>query len=155
MHCGVSHAFHSVLDLRAFHEQAVRAVELGMLFEQDATLHWYDQCAVYQLLEHAGSPEAYMSDGLRRLCDWDKTYGGELVKTLEAYLQCRGNTAQCAKRLFLHVSTVKYRLNKIEEILQYSLNDGEHFFYLYLSMKILQYEAAVHGESDSGKLPAL
>lgn len=142
LHGGVSQVFHRLQDLRKYYLQAYQATELGMVFGPDRALHWYDAYSIYQLLRLAATQTeltAFATDGFRRLNQWDQDTGGELIKTLDTYLRCRGNVAQCAKAMYLHVNTVKYRVSKIEELLQFSLSDGERFFQLYLSMKAFHY----------------
>jgi hypothetical protein len=70
----------------------------------------------------------------RRLAEWadrllgplvayDEAHGATLVTTLEAYLQEWGHLAACAARIFIHPNTLKYRLRRIQEILEVDLRD--------------------------------
>lgn len=42
--------------------------------------------------------------------------GGVLTDTLDAYLDCGGAVETCARQLFVHPNTVRYRLKKIAEV---------------------------------------
>ena len=61
---------------------------------------------------------------------------GELTRTLRVLLETGGPSAAAAA-LFVHVSTLKYRLRKIESILGVDLSDPEVCFNLRLAFKIL------------------
>ena len=54
---------------------------------------------------------------------------------------------QCAKQMYLHVNTVKYRMNQIMEFLQCDLKDGDTFCKVHLSLKILEYKATMRKKS--------
>lgn len=83
-------------------------------------------------------PRNLISDGVKRLVQWDWEFGTAFTDTLETYFRCCGNTARCAQELYLHVNTVKYRIGKIEEILDCSLKDGESYSKHLFSLKVLR-----------------
>ncbi|MCD6363965.1 MAG: helix-turn-helix domain-containing protein [Synergistetes bacterium] len=49
-----------------------------------------------------------------------------------------GRIQESAEELHLHRNTMRYRLDRIREILGVSLENGETLFNLYLSIKILR-----------------
>ena len=51
------------------------------------------------------------------LDEYDKKYRSNLLETLRVYVQNEGRIAQTAQALFLHVNTVRYRLDKLKELL--------------------------------------
>jgi len=65
-----------------------------------------------------------------------KDRGGELLKTLGAYLATNGSPTDAANRLHLHRNTVLYRLGRIEDLLQADLRDAEVRLSLHLALKI-------------------
>jgi sugar diacid utilization regulator len=65
-----------------------------------------------------------------------KGKGKDLFDTLRAYLYKNGNLKDTADDLFIHRSSLKYRLEKIEEILQIKLEDAEERFHLMLAYKL-------------------
>ncbi len=46
----------------------------------------------------------------------DRRHGSDLLATLQAYLLARGSLRDCARALFVHPNTVRYRLTRIREI---------------------------------------
>jgi DNA-binding PucR family transcriptional regulator len=59
----------------------------------------------------------------------------ELTRTLQVFLATGGPSASAA-RLYVHISTLKYRLRRIESILGVDLSDPEDCFNLRLAFKI-------------------
>jgi purine catabolism regulator len=43
-------------------------------------------------------------------------YGGELVRSLEAFIECNGQWEAAARRLYCHRHTLRYRIRKVEEL---------------------------------------
>ena len=46
----------------------------------------------------------------------DGHYGGELMRSLEAFIECNGQWEAAARRLYCHRHTLRYRIRKIEEL---------------------------------------
>jgi DNA-binding PucR family transcriptional regulator len=49
--------------------------------------------------------------------------GGELARTLEVYLEGGGSLESCARALYVHPNTVRYRLRRVSEITGYVPGD--------------------------------
>jgi PucR C-terminal helix-turn-helix domain/Purine catabolism regulatory protein-like family/GGDEF-like domain len=59
---------------------------------------------------------AYRDRVLGPLLKHDKAHRSDLVRTLEAYLECSGSWSRCAARMHLHVNTLRYRIQRIEAL---------------------------------------
>ena len=77
-------------------------------------------------------------EGLLALRDHDAAKGTEYMHTLRVYLDSNLNAVQSARQLFIHRSTLLYRLEKIREILDSPLNDPEELLYLSLSFRLFE-----------------
>ena len=94
----------------------------------------YDDLGIYALL--------YEKRDHDQLADFAERWLGrlqshaELVHTLRVLLETGGPSA-AATALFVHISTLKYRLRKIESILGLDLSDPEVCFNLRLAFKIV------------------
>ena len=81
------------------------------------------------------------SAGLEKLLRYDAEHPEmELAKTLEMYYACKFNAAEAAKKLFIHRTTMFYRLNKIQEIAEIDHDHPEVRFHLMLSFALLREE---------------
>ncbi|MGH8972006.1 MAG: PucR family transcriptional regulator, partial [Acidimicrobiia bacterium] len=68
--------------------------------------------------------------------DESRARGGDLLATLAAYLDAGANQLATASALGIHVSTLKYRLRRIEEISGRSLADPDHRFGLQVALHV-------------------
>jgi hypothetical protein len=59
---------------------------------------------------------AYADAVLGAVLDYDARHGGELVPTLQAFLDCDGSWTRTAERLGLHLNTVRYRMGRVEQL---------------------------------------
>ncbi|MEW6477106.1 MAG: helix-turn-helix domain-containing protein [Actinomycetota bacterium] len=124
-------------DLRSFGAGVARArwvIDVLAGMPGDPAPAGYDDLGIYGLL--------YEKRDRDQLADFaDRWLGpllehGELTHTLRVFLETGGPSA-AASALFVHISTLKYRLRKIESILGVDLSDPEECFNLRLAFKIL------------------
>jgi sugar diacid utilization regulator len=52
---------------------------------------------------------------------YDREHGSDLVGTLAAFLDASGSWNRCAEQLHIHVNTLRYRLQRIEQLTGHSL----------------------------------
>ena len=78
------------------------------------------------LLALAQGPElaSYVEDELGRIMEHDANSANVLLPTLRAYLACDGRKAQAAQQLFVQRRTLYYRLERIESLLEMSLQEA-------------------------------
>jgi GAF domain-containing protein len=55
-------------------------------------------------------------EGLERLADYERRRGTELLRTLEVYLDQKGNVARTARAMYMHPNTLRQRLARIEAV---------------------------------------
>jgi PucR family transcriptional regulator, purine catabolism regulatory protein len=107
---------------RAFHEArcALEAQQLGANGNGAAGgVATYRDLGSFQLLLSLQD-----SDALRLFCEsllgpiesGEGHYGGELMRSLEAFIECNGQWEAAARRLYCHRHTLRYRIRKIEEL---------------------------------------
>lgn len=80
----------------------------------------------------------YVDMQIGPLLTYDKKQKTELFQTLVTYIDCRYNQTETAKASYVHVNTVKYRLQKIEQLLERSL-DETSILDLQLAIMIYQF----------------
>lgn len=74
---------------------------------------------------------------LRGVLDHDERTNGELVTTLTAFLDCSASWARTAEALHLHVNTVRYRIERIQELTGRDLSSLEDRVDVFLALKSL------------------
>jgi purine catabolism regulator len=101
-------------------------------------VHFYDELVLYRLLSPltAGPTLANFVGGeLGPLIEHDDQHRGELLRTLDAYLQANGNKILTAQKLHLQRRSVYYRLERIEQLLGRSLDEPEQRARLYVALR--------------------
>ncbi|WP_299535842.1 CdaR family transcriptional regulator [uncultured Streptomyces sp.] len=66
----------------------------------------------------------------------DLAAGGELVRSLAAYLEAAGDVPRAAKRLVLHPNTLRYRLRRVRERFGVDLDDPDTRLVLALAVRL-------------------
>ena len=126
------------------YEQASKCINLAIKQKQKNMIYYYEQLGLYQLFYDINNKtllENFVHNILYSLTAYDKKYNTNLIQTLEVYLNKNCNLNQTAEILFIHRNTIKYRLQRIEEITNTSLDDAFtrlNFFNAILIKKFLQ-----------------
>jgi len=91
------------------------------------------------LLLETGAPDAlrrFAATVLRRVEEHEEHHGGDLLKTLRAWLAAGCSTAAAAEALVVHRNTVSYRLGRIEQLTGRSIRDNGVRLELQLALMI-------------------
>ena len=127
-------------DYAGHDERARWAAEILQLADMDRRLASFDELGVYTLLFKVDRPhelEAFMRKWIGVLIDYDEKRNGDLTVTLAALLDGRG-LRQASEQLVIHVSTLKYRIKRINEILRLDYHDPEIAFNLGLAVRLFK-----------------
>lgn len=101
----------------------------------------FEDLGLYQFLNTLRAfPEAetFCQSTLGALLTYDEKRNSELLKTLNAFFTCHGNTSLASNHLQIHRNTLTYRLNRVSEITNLELDDADVRFGLQLAIKLHQ-----------------
>lgn len=93
----------------------------------------------YRLLAHVADPEvgrAAARNHLDPLLEPDASDRGELLHTLRTYLAHDRRGTETARALHVHVNTLRYRVQRIEELLGVSFDDADTRSSLQLALHL-------------------
>ncbi len=125
----------------------------------------FDATGAYRLLlpamsEDPAELQRFYAETVEPLVAYDEQYATDLVQTLETFLDCDGNVAQTAARLFTHRHTIRYRLERVRDLcgLDVSSTDGRESLGLGLkAMRVLGIAAprgpASEAGAEAGRVP--
>jgi DNA-binding PucR family transcriptional regulator len=91
-----------------------------------------------ELVTAVASHERLVDPRVRKLLEHDAAHGGALAETLRAYLDCFGDVAAAAHWLHVHPNTVRYRVRRIENVLQTSLDDPDDRLVLAVGLRAVE-----------------
>lgn len=129
-----------------FHRQYVQAaisIQTGSRINPTAWIHHFNDIALpYMLNQITRRLPAYMicHERLLQLKNQDESSGTQLYQTLRCYLENHQNATKTADALFIHRSTLLYRLEKIQKVLRSDLNNPDEVLYLVLSFYLMDQE---------------
>ena len=141
---GISNVFSDFYDSRRYAGQGREALKLGL--HRNPSLwrfEFRDYLSDYVMQQCLSQYSArdLCSERLGKLLRYDADHPEmELTRTLEMYYNCKFNAAEAAKKLFIHRTTMFYRLNKIQEIADIDHDDPEARLHLMLSFALLREE---------------
>jgi Purine catabolism regulatory protein-like family/PucR C-terminal helix-turn-helix domain/GGDEF-like domain len=127
---------------RTFHE-ARCALEARVLAGENGA----DPVTVVATYRDLGSFQLLLSlqddDALRLFCDSilgpieasEGPYGGELMRSLEAFIEENGQWERAAKRLYCHRHTLRYRIRKVEELTGRNLGSARDRIEFWLALR--------------------
>lgn len=143
-HLGIS-GRHTNLDrIHVAYREALSAARAASLVQALGPVASWSQLGVYRLLLQFPLDALDLTEAgaahLSLLCD---SANSELLRTLELFLDCAGNIRKTAELLHIHRGTLYYRLQRIEELLGASLDDGEVRLTLHLLIKLLPLDPAI------------
>ena len=98
--------------------------------------------SIYSLISKIRSPRTldnYINDKLGRLIEADNVQDSELCNTLRAYINNNCNSNATAEILYIHRNTMRYRLDKIEKILNVDLDNLSVCLELKLAFIIMDF----------------
>jgi sugar diacid utilization regulator len=125
----------------------------------------FEETGAYRLLlpamsEDPAELQRFYAETVEPLVAYDEQYETDLVETLETYLECDGNVAGTAQRLFTHRHTVRYRLERVRDLsgLDVGSTDGRERLGLGLkAMRVLGIAAprgpATEAGAGGGRVP--
>ena len=98
---------------------------------------WRDLGA-FQLLLAVQDGEAlrlYCESVLGPIQEGEGDYGGELLKSLEAFLEQNGQWEKAARKLFCHRHTLRYRIRRVEQLTGRDLSTARDRIEFWLAIK--------------------
>ena len=118
----------------------------------------FEDTGAYRLLlpamsEDPAELQRFYAETVEPLVAYDEQYETDLVQTLETFLDCDGNVAGTAARLYTHRHTIRYRLERVRDLcgLDVSSTDGREKLGLGLkAMRVLGIAAPRGPASEAG-----
>jgi sugar diacid utilization regulator len=109
-------------------DQAERALLVAQRVLGGDTTASYDDLGVYKVLVPTlmkdGDSEV-LATSVLALDKYDAEHGTEYARTLEVFLDTFGDRAETSRRLCIHHNTLSYRLQRIQQMGEFSLDDSE------------------------------
>lgn len=136
---GISSLSHGASTIFASYTESIRALELGRKLHPHDQAFSYEKDRIYHLLS-ANFTAAQLMDiytlFLKPLDEYDSENGSNLCQTLHTYLECGQNIAQTAKHLYIHRNTMIYRMEQIQDIINFNPKDLHNVYLIQTAFYI-------------------
>ncbi len=136
---GISRICDSAAKLSQAYREAKDTLLIGRKLDASKADYLFSDLGIYQILmQFKAAPEMreYYQSILGKLDQLDAATRCDLLKTLEAYFAANANIYKAAQNLYLHRNSMKYRLERIKEMLAVDLDEPEIRFNVQLALKI-------------------
>lgn len=121
------------------HLQALKALNVVMSRFKDIGFALFDELGSYTVLHQLKDSQIsnlYIQKHLSPLLQYSKGKNMDLFQTLRVYLEHNGSIKETAEELYIHRSSLLYRLEKIVDLLEMDINDSESRFNLMIAYKL-------------------
>lgn len=136
--CGVGQVYENPGELFRSYQEAKVAYEIGLLLKIEIP-YFHDMGLERILYKHdLQDLKEYYNHILGPLQKYDETQDGDLMFTLESFAHHQFDLKQTSDTIFLHRNTLRYRIKKIEEILNIKLDDVNNRLNIVAALKIKQ-----------------
>nr|WP_296773590.1 PucR family transcriptional regulator [Rhodococcus sp. (in: high G+C Gram-positive bacteria)] len=126
-------------DIRSAVEESRHARGLAARRGDDRYVVGHDELATLVLLL-AGVPDdirhMFRARLLAPLTEYDSVHKSDLIATLSAFLDTNGSWTKCAELMHLHVNSVRYRIQRVEELTGRDLSRLEDRVEFYLALRL-------------------
>lgn len=137
---GIGNSYSDLKMMKQSLKEAELAIDSAKCTGLDNTLTKYKDIGIYGLLFSIDNKEIlkdYYLNILGPIIESDyKPKDVSSITILETYLNENCNITVTAEKLFLHRNTLKYRINKIEELLNYDLHNFDHCMKVKMALYI-------------------
>ena len=136
---GISNHHHTLEEMDKGINESIFAAEVSSI--SSATLNFYKDIGIYKILLPYTQEywiQNFYDEIILPIKKHDELYNTELFYTAVKYIENDGNKKATADSLFIHENTVRYRINKIKEMLD--MKELEGSFYEQLSAAVKLYK---------------
>ena len=136
---GVGMYVDDIINIHNSYQQAKQVIQTVYQIQQFNRLFFYDQIGIYRLLFSISSNNEaieFCDKYVKPLQQYDDQHHANLIETLQSIINCGWNLKLASEKLFLHYNSVKYRFQKICDLLEIDLRDNSKHTEIELALKI-------------------
>ncbi|KOS68825.1 PucR family transcriptional regulator [Lysinibacillus contaminans] len=138
VHLGIGSKVENMNEYSSSYEQSLQVLNVVKSRFKSKGYSLFEEIGSYTILHDLNFSvvTTFIHSQLGVLLDFTDKKNIDLFQTLSVYLRNNGNAKGTSEELFIHRSSLLYRLEKIESVLEIDLNDSETRFNLMMAMKL-------------------
>lgn len=150
---GIGGSFIDISSVQKSYQQAREAIDRGSKFHsgEDSLFFDYGQVSLHDLIGCMATCKergSYGRELVEQVALYDRINGTDFLKTLEVVLDFGGKRKDAASYLNIHPNTLDYRMRRLNEVLQCSLDDPSVRLAVHLWIKAIGYSGDMSNDGD-------
>lgn len=146
---GISHVSRNIHDFHKLFNEANKAIELAKMRQDTSTVIMASELGHLTILLNARHPEELIDFANRKLeplSEYDEKTQSELLKTLYFYAENEFNLHKTARGMNVSISGMRYRIQRIEEMIDMDLSTSTNRFEVHLALQIFLIFGKIHSK---------
>lgn len=129
---------HPIQEIAKSYQEARIVLAFGMTKGERGFIKWYRNLGILNSVFSKGVENAarFYRETLGNLVRYDREGDADLLMTLRVLLETNFNFKQSSEKLFVHINTVRYRYERIAQLLDTDLESPDTRFNLYAAVRI-------------------
>jgi len=134
-------SWHNLLDIHISYNEAHKAINLTNSLTEKKIIY-FDELGIMKMFIDKNENidiemlKKYHDRYILPILSQDEKSDSKLFETLDMFIKCNLSMPKTSEVLFIHKNTLRFRLNKIENLLNISFNCNDDIFNITLSLKI-------------------
>jgi len=140
---GISSVAKNIKEIKKAYQESFDVINFLSKTNKLGDCMFFYELGFYQLLmnnELNSNLNSFAEHLLSELINSDIEKGTQYLITLQKYFINNGNLRTTADELYIHLNTLRYRLDKIREICKFDLKSEEDKLNVHISIKTLSFE---------------
>ncbi len=133
---GISDNESTIYEIKRNYMRCEQTIKIGQILYPDGDYLKYSDLGVFAWMDIKEDELEIMSKDINVLIQ-NPEYK-ELVETLKVYLECKMNYSLTAKQLFIHINTVRKRIEEINDLINFDLEDPMNRLKLEILLKLIK-----------------
>lgn len=137
---GMGNIREDIIDINKSYQEAMDCIKIGRLLQENDGIFKYDDIEFFKILNNtinSSKTPRFINDVIK-LVNYDKEKDTSYFETLTHLIENNWSLKQASKKQFLHYNTIKYRFEKISEIINKDLDDYNTRFLLELGYRYIK-----------------
>lgn len=120
---GIGSAISQLHNIQGSYIESVKAIKIGRYVYPNKKVLSYKNLGPFKLIRIESFNEENIKDMTEEILPLLRQEDSDdLLSTLKVYLECKSNYSLAAKRLYIHSNTVRYRIEKIQQLCNIDLD---------------------------------
>jgi len=133
---GISDMADTIYGIKRNYHRCNQTIKIGKLLYPNKEYIRYSDLGIFAWMDIKEDELEIMLKDISGLVEKDQDM--ELIETLKVYLGCKMNYSLTAKQLFLHINTVRKRIDEINDLISFDLEDPMNRLKLEVLLKLVK-----------------